>query len=77
MLFANRRSNEYKLRRIKSLGYLNDSQGDNESIWALPDSFPCFSLIIIRDSPARLVAELPPLAIFAGREAGDNRNSER
>lgn len=49
--------------------YLDDSQGNDESIWALPDGLSCFSLIIIWYATARLVTKLPPLAILAGREA--------
>lgn len=54
--------------RMKTSSYLDDSQGNDESVWAFPDGLPRFSLIIIWYSAARLVTELPPLAILAGRK---------
>lgn len=53
---------------VGSVSYLYDGEGNDESIWALPYGFPCFSLIIIWYSATRIVIELPPLAIFAGRK---------
>lgn len=68
MLFANTLGEHTLRMRVTSSSYLNDSQGNDESIWAFPDGLPCFGLIIIRYSTPRLITELPPFAILAGRK---------
>lgn len=49
-------------------GLLNDSQGDNKTIWTFPDRLPCLGLVIVWDSTTGVITELPPLSLRTRRQ---------
>jgi hypothetical protein len=48
--------------------HLKYTERDHKPFRTIPDSLMCFGMIVIRQAAARIVLQLPPLAILAGRK---------